>query len=393
MARLGIDEVMNKLYIEYLTGNINVKLIQYILEGFQVVAKLQCVATLQQTAQALCVNIAHQRNENLVGTERQSNSGAVHHDGHIAVVWKLLKQMDIGCTGLVDRRTVEQRRLVKKRRLPTLVDWRLCRCCRGFGKTLCLGRVGNGKVRVHALGKITEFQFRKKLLQLGIIRLPQGQLILVELERCIQDNRRQLFAKKSLLGVLHHQPPDFVILYLVGAGHHFLYRPELGNKLLGRLLPHSRNAGDVVGRVAPEAQQILDLFTPVHAELLLHLVDAENLVGSAHVAETVDMDMLRDKLCKILVGGHHDNIVEPLLLGPVGGRAYHIVGLVSLACKDRDVKSRNDTPDIGQTHLDCLRHCLAVRLILGIHLMTERGLLQIESHCHVGWLQFLGKVV
>lgn len=123
--------------------------------------------------------------------------------------------------------------------------------------------------------------------------------------------------------------------------------PNWAMSFLAVFSPHPGNAGDVVRRVAPKAEEVYDLLAAGHAEFLFHLIDTKDLVRLAHTAKTVDVDMLGDKLSEVLVGGDHDDLVKALAFGPVGGGADDIVGLVALAGDDGDVEGGDDAADIG----------------------------------------------
>ena len=173
---------------------------------------------------------------------------------------------------------------------------------------------------------------------------------------------------------------QLLVLNLVGALHHLLDAAELVDELLGGLLPHPRDAGDIVGGVAPETEEVDDLTGIADAEFLLHLGDAHDSVGASHAAEAVHLDMLGDELGEVLVGRHHDNLVEARELGLVTEGADNVVGLVALAGEDGDAEVADDALHPRQAHLYLFRHRLAVGLVLGVHLVAERRRLQVESH-------------
>ena len=103
--------------------------------------------------------------------------------------------------------------------------------------------------------------------------------------------------------------------------------------------------------------------------------------------------MRGDQLAEVFVGGDHDDLVESLGLGPMGGGANHIIGFIAFACDDGDVEGGDDATDVGQPHLYGFGHGFAIGFVFLVHLVAESGFLQVESHSHVCRLQFLDEVV
>ena len=85
--------------------------------------------------------------------------------------------------------------------------------------------------------------------------------------------------------------------------------------------------------------------------------------------------MRSDQLREVLIGRHHQHLVEAGLLGGVAEGADDVVGLVALAGEHGNTERLNHAAHPGQAELYLLGHSIAVGLILGIHLVAEGGLL------------------
>ncbi len=212
------------------------------------------------------------------------------------------------------------------------------------------------------------------------VGLLEPQCLLLEIDRSVEADGGQLLGEEGVVRMLLDEVAQLLVLYLVGAFHHLLDAAELVDELLGGLLPHPRDAGDIVGGVAPEAEEVDDLTGIADAEFLLHLGDAHDGVGASHAAEAVHLNMLGDELGEVLVGRHHDDLVEARELGLVAEGADDVVGLIAFAGEDGDAEIADDALHPRQAHLYLFRHRLAVSLVFGVHLMTEGRLLQIESY-------------
>ena len=158
MACLGVEEVMDKLHIEYIACDVNVEFAEHVFEGFEVVAQFEGAGTLQEGTEGSNVDIPHQGGVYSVGIEGHHNSCAGDEDGHIAVVRQTVEGADIKGTAWVDGRCVEEGGLFEKGRLAVggSLGGRCCGfanplCLGGLSETLCLGRVGDGEVGIDAL--------------------------------------------------------------------------------------------------------------------------------------------------------------------------------------------------------------------------------------------------
>ena len=108
-------------------------------------------------------------------------------------------------------------------------------------------------------------------------------------------------------------------------GEHGVYVAKLCYELRGGLLTDTWTAGEVVGRVAHERQEVDDLGRGVDAIFCCHLFGPHLLVAST-VAWTEDEDVGCHELTIVFVGREHVGLYA-CGAGFRGERAYHVVGL------------------------------------------------------------------
>ena len=244
--------------------------------------------------------------------------------------------------------------------------------------------VGDREVGENAACELPELEFVAHLTQHAVVGLLQQEGLLVEGYRGVEADGGQLLRKEGIVGMLAHLLTQLGVLDFVDASHHLFYRAELCNQLFGGLLPHSAYARDVVDGVAPKAKQVYDLGRRLDIEFGLHLVDTHNGVGAATAAIAVHVYVAGHKLGEVFVGRNHHHLVEASLLGIVAQSANHIVGLEALTGELWYAEGLDYTLDPGQVALYLLGHGVAVGLVVGIHLVAECRLGQVESHPDVG---------
>ncbi len=140
---------------------------------------------------------------------------------------------------------------------------RLFACC-GRGFHLCI-------YAQYGLQQTAEFQFAEHLLDLLLVRRIQVQCGMVHLHRCVHQDGGQRLAHPALL-----REGDHVLLLLALELLHTVddafQAAELFHQLHGGLLADAGNAGDVVHRVAHQAEDVAHLIgvlqVPARADLL-----------------------------------------------------------------------------------------------------------------------------
>ena len=152
-------------------------------------------------------------------------------------------------------------------------------------------------------------------------------------------------------------------LDLVYGGQDILQVAPFVHQLQGPLAADAAHAGDIVGTVAHEGQQIGDIFRS-HAEFCAHTCDIV-----AHILQGIpDRDPLVHQLHQILVArDDHDLGLFPELAGQ--GR-NDVVGLQARLLDGRNSQGVHHLHDVGHLDLQVLGHLLAVGLVFGIALMA-----------------------
>ena len=398
VAHLGIDEVVGQLHVEDGAGEGKLTAVEKVDEGLEIEAELGGDRMEEQTRESVVVEGGEVGHPGGVGMGGEGHLGAVDDDGHVGT---FERAEHLGGEGLhLDGRLGGGEGLVEKRR-GLGRGARVQRGCRvGSGSRIGAGlRRGGGRghgmvvVGGDASGKLAELELGGELLEQREIGRLEKQLVGIERDGSVEADGGELLGEEGLFGILLDECAGLVVGDLVGMGDDFLDGAELGDEFFGGLLPHSGHTGDVVGGVAPEAEEVDDLAAMVDAEELVHLERREYLVGLAGTAEAVHLDARGDELGEIFVGGDHNHLVETGILGGMRERADDIVGLEALAGEDGYAESLDHLSHPRERELDVLGHRVAVGLIFGIELMAEGGLLEVEGDADMRGLQMAEQVV
>ncbi len=236
------------------------------------------------------------------------------------------------------------------------------------------GLVGRRRARLFDLGRErVELELGEESLQLGRIRRLELQELRLERNGQIRRNGGQAFREERRLAVLSQAFAGFA-LDLAGLRQEIVEVSVLGDPLSRRDLAHARHAGDVVGGVAHQRQNIHHL----------RWGDAEEFLDAGFVQEplsarVVDAHAGAHQLQHVLVGRHDDGVVAPA--GRLGGeRSDHVVRLVARHFEDRNPVRLADLPherDLGG-QIDL--HLFAVGLVGLVGLVAQRLLGTIESN-------------
>ena len=167
---------------------------------------------------------------------------------------------------------------------------------------------------------------------------------------------------------------------LIEMGIDALERAVLLQQGEGCLGADAGDAGDVVGRVAHERFLFDDLFGG-EADLFIEVLRRQPLhVGDAALGEA-DADIFIDELIGIAVA----RIDERLYIAVgAGQRADDVVGFISLLFHHADAHRREQLFENGELYDEIFGHGGARPLVVGIHLVTEGGGVQVESHPEIG---------
>ena len=206
----------------------------------------------------------------------------------------------------------------------------------------------------------TELEATEHLLQLRPVRCSRDERVRVDVERKIAAHRRELLRGPGLVGVLANSLPSRG-RQLVGVGDYLLQRAVLGDQLTGRLVADPGNAGDVVRRVALEADEIR------------HLIGA-HAVAELDALRRVDVDVrdaarrhhqrhvLRAELERIAVGGD-DAGLDTGFVGAGRDRRDHIVGFPAFELEVAVPERFDDGPEMRELLTQQVGHRLAPFLV------------------------------
>ena len=151
---------------------------------------------------------------------------------------------------------------------------------------------------------------------------------MVQVDRGIDDDRGQALAQASLFG----ERDDVLLLFalqFVRVFDHPFQAAERRDQLHGRLLADPRDAGNVVHRVAHEAQDILDLVHALEPPSGADLFRPELLRWIPAPPRLVHNDPVAHQLPEVLVGGHHVRDIA-LRFGLLGQGADHVIRLIPI---------------------------------------------------------------
>ena len=185
---------------------------------------------------------------------------------------------------------------------------------------------------LEALDHLAQLELGGDLAQPRDVSLAVHQLSEVELDLDVVARHRQLLRDPRVVGELGQVLLPLGTGDLVDVVEHALDRAELLEQLRGRLLADPGDAGDVVGGVALEPDQVGDELRrdPVALDHRLGVVDLRvgHAAGGRH-----HPDPVTDQLVGVAVAGddHHRDVLVARLLDE---RGDHVVGLEAL---DRDV--------------------------------------------------------
>ena len=157
---------------------------------------------------------------------------------------------------------------------------------------------------------------------------------------------------------------------------------KLLNQIGGRLLPHSRASGYVVGGVSHEAQDVDDLSGILNAPFLAHLVRTHSGPVALAYGRTQHGDALGDELPVVLVGRDHDGL-NALFVSLMSQGADDVVGFVSGHFQDGDAIGLQNLLDDGHRKGDGFRRLFALRLIAGKGFVAEGSAMRIEGDADV----------
>ncbi len=233
------------------------------------------------------------------------------------------------------------------------------------GRTL--GRWQRLVERVDAAEKRTELEPPEDLLELRTVGGLQNEPGRIDAEIEVAPHRREKLRGSGLLRVLGDRlrPCGRELRRVLDD---VIERAVLRDELPGCLVPDARDAGDVVARVALQADEVRDLqradaVARLDALRRVHL-DVRDAPRRHHQA-----DVLGDELERVAIGGD-DAGLEARLVRTCRKRRDHVVRLPPLELEVLVAESLDDRPEVRELLAQEIRHRAAVGLVVGVDLLA-----------------------
>jgi len=196
----------------------------------------------------------------------------------------------------------------------------------------------------------------------------------IERDLRIRPDPRQLAAQARLFRVLQDRLARLRVVDPFRMGEDLRDGAELFDQPLRPLRPDAGDAGNVVGGIAHQAEDLHHLLRP----------DAEPLLDGSDVVRLVlhrvdHQDLRGNELHHVLVPGNDDHR-HPRLRLPSGDRADDVIRLEALLLDDGDRESPDDLLDIRDLGNQRFGGRPACRLVLFEGLVPEGRPLDVEGH-------------
>ena len=237
------------------------------------------------------------------------------------------------------------------------------------------GQCGEQPVPQHA-----ELQFVEQPVHRVAVPRAQRQLIRRGLQRHVPHQLGQLAVERDRIEVGAQRVPDLA-LDLIDPVDQLAQRAELLDPLGGRLLPHPRDARQVVRGVAAQRREVRVLDRG-QAVLLGHRRRVvTDQVGHA-LARVEHRHRVVHQLQRVPVTGTDEHLVTPAD-GLLGERGDDVVGLVVRLGQHRDAEHTQHILHQADLALELVRCRAAVGLVLGEGSRAERLAGHVEGHGQV----------
>ena len=232
-------------------------------------------------------------------------------------------------------------------------------------------RARNGCVqRVHSLQQLAELEAPEDLLQLRAIRRVEHELSRVAVDIEVAAHRRELLRRARELRVLGDVARTRR-RELRGVLDHGLERSVLRDQLPGRLVADARDARDVVGRVALEADEVGHLLgrhaVPGLDALRRVDVDVGDAARGHHQA-----DVVAAQLEGVTIGGD-DARLDPGRIGAGRERRDHVVRLPALELEVPVAECLDDRPEVRELLAEQVGHRPPALLVDHLRCLGDRS--------------------
>ena len=212
----------------------------------------------------------------------------------------------------------------------------------------------------------------------------------MELNRNRGDDGGQFFAHDGQVLALPHFLTQCT-LELVCIFEHVFNGAVFCQELCCSLFTHTRDARNIVYRIAHHGKDVNYLRHLFDVPFFTDLFGANDFKISALVGWFEYLDVVRNQLSIILVGGNHVDLVACFFC-LFGKGADDIIRLKSIGLQNRNVQAFDDFLDIGDRSQQVFRSLLPVCFVFGIICMSFSWGGSIETYCQVGGLLLIEQV-
>ena len=245
-----------------------------------------------------------------------------------------------------------------------VLNLRGCIRCIGCGRRRLVVKIGQPAVKVHALVELTQ--------HVGFL-FASRQRVKGQRQLHIATDGREFSRFRQLVEVFAQRFADLAADG-VSIGDDAVQITVGVEPFGGGLRANLGHAGDVVGGIAHQRQQIDDAFG-ADAEFFYHPDGVHALVFHG----VVEQDLVADDLRHVLVTGHDDRL-------PAGGlglfrqRADHVVGFHAVDLQHWQAQAIDQCADRLELVGELRRYGRAVGLVVGIQRMAEGLAPRVEDH-------------
>ena len=232
---------------------------------------------------------------------------------------------------------------------------------------------------VHPLQQGAELELSEELLHRRAVGRLDDQRVEVDVQRDLAVDRREPLRVGGVLCGVRQRLPPLRARHGVEVGVDALHAAELDEELCGRLVADPGDAGDVVGGIALEPDEVGDHVRPdpVALDDPLGRVDDDVL----HPARGHhDADVVGGELERVAVGRDHADLV-PGILRHAGERADDVVGLLALDLQVAVAERLDHRLEPRLLLAQEVGHRLSVGLVVGGDLEPS-GRLGVPRHEH-----------
>ena len=159
----------------------------------------------------------------------------------------------------------------------------------------------------------------------------------------------------------------------------FINRIEVVDEFGGSFFSHTRTAGEIVGRVAHQCQEVDDLKWGSDTIFITHLLGTHHLI-TASMTRTVDAHPVCDQLAIILIGREHKCLHTIDGISLFCQCSDNIIGLKTIYLQHGNTIGSQQFLDDGNGFLDILRRGFTLCFVCRKLVATEGWTMRVKSY-------------